>query len=158
MPSMPEAGPVMSDGTLADRPAQQTAAAWPLMSHLELGALPTCVGSARKHARAVTQEFGLSALADSVELVVSEIVTNAVRAATSLLDDNLAIPVIHLWLASDLECALIRVWDSSDQPPILKYAGPDDDSGRGLMLVNSVASEWGTYKCTNGKVVWAIIG
>jgi anti-sigma regulatory factor (Ser/Thr protein kinase) len=138
-------------------PLQRPTTAWPLMSHLELAALPTAVGSARKHAWAVALEFGLSALANNIELIVSELVTNAVRASEYLCGDGLATPVVWLWLASDLQCMLIRVWDGNSEMPIRRDAGPYDESGRGLMLVNCLGSEWGAYRKANGKVVWVII-
>jgi hypothetical protein len=69
-----DAGPVAPDEILAYRPAQQPAAAWPLMSRLDLAALPTAVACARMHARAITLEWGLPALADNIELIVSETV------------------------------------------------------------------------------------
>jgi hypothetical protein len=52
---------------------------------------------------------------------------------------------------------LIRVWDASSQMPARQDARPDDESGRGLMLVDCLASEWGAYREENGKVVWVII-
>src|SRR6266851_1102428 len=57
---------------------------WPLQSHLDLGALPTAPGCARLHARHVLWEWGLEPLSETVELLVSEIVTNAIRAAREL--------------------------------------------------------------------------
>jgi anti-sigma regulatory factor (Ser/Thr protein kinase) len=138
--------------------ARQPAAAWPLISRLELAALQTAVGSARMHARAVALEFGLSALADTVELIVSEVVTNALRASSALHASSLTTPVFRLWLASDLRGLLIRVWDASSQMPARQDAGPDDESGRGLMLVDCLASDWGAYREENGKVVWVIVG
>jgi anti-sigma regulatory factor (Ser/Thr protein kinase) len=130
---------------------------WPLMNSLELAALPTAVGCARRYARALALEYGLSALADDIELIVSELVTNSVYATTHLRNAHLTTPVIRLWLASDLHSVLIRVWDASSQMPARQEAGPDDDSGRGLMLVGSLAKEWGAYREDDGKVTWALI-
>jgi anti-sigma regulatory factor (Ser/Thr protein kinase) len=148
---------VAPEDTVAYRPAQEPTAAWPLMSYLELAALPTAVGSARKHARAIALEWGLPTLADNTELIVSELVTNSIQATEHLRSNNLEIPVVRLSLASDLQGILIRVWDPSSQMPIHHNAGPDDDSGRGLMMVSCLASEWGTYRKSNGKVVWVIV-
>ena len=53
---------------------------WPLRSSLELGALPTAASCACLHAKHVLWEWGLSSLVDSAELLVSELVTNAVNA------------------------------------------------------------------------------
>jgi hypothetical protein len=52
---------------------------WPLRSYLELGALPTAVPCARLHARHLLWEWGLNGLAADAELLVSELVTNAVK-------------------------------------------------------------------------------
>lgn len=54
---------------------------WPLQSYLELAALPGAVPCARLHARQVLREWGHGAMVESVELMVSEVVTNAVRAS-----------------------------------------------------------------------------
>lgn len=151
-----ETGPVAPNETVAYRPARPPATAWPLISRLELAALPTAPGSARKHARAIALEFGLSALADTIELIVSEIITNAVR-ATPHSRTTLTPAVVRLWLASDLHGMLIRVWDASGQMPARQDASPDDELGRGLMLVDCLASAWGAYREENGKVVWVIV-
>jgi anti-sigma regulatory factor (Ser/Thr protein kinase) len=152
-----ELPPVAPDEALAYNPAQRQAETWPLISHLDLAALPTAVSCARRHAKAVVLEYGLPTLADTIELIVSEIVTNAVRATSFFRDDSLATPVVRLWMASDLHCVLIRVWDASSQMPARQDARPEDESGRGLMLVDCLASEWGVYRKQNGKVVWVIV-
>jgi anti-sigma regulatory factor (Ser/Thr protein kinase) len=149
--------PLAPDESIARGPLQRSTTAWPVMSYLELAALPTAVGSARKHARAVALEVGLSALADNIELIVSELATNAVRATQHLRDSTLTTPVVRLWLASELQSMLIQIWDASSQMPVRRDAGPDDESGRGLMLVNCLGSEWGAYRKANGKVVWVIV-
>jgi anti-sigma regulatory factor (Ser/Thr protein kinase) len=136
---------------------RQPTTAWPLASYLELPALPTAPREARRHAKAIALGFGLSELVDKIELAVSEIVTNAILATSHLDASGLTNPVVRLSLASDLHCMLIRVWDASNQMPVRQEASPDDESGRGLMLVDFLASEWGAYQTEIGKVVWAII-
>ena len=54
---------------------------WPLLSHIELRALPASVRSARLHTKSILHEWRLGGLADTAELLVSEIITNAVRAS-----------------------------------------------------------------------------
>jgi hypothetical protein len=66
----------MSGGTVTQ--------AWPLQTHLELAALPTAPGCARDHVRSLAHEWGLPGLADTAELLVSELVTNAVQASERL--------------------------------------------------------------------------
>lgn len=126
---------------------------WPLRSGLELAAYPTAVPCARLHARHITLEWGLRALAEPTELLVSELATNAIRASAGLLS-----PVIRLCLASDRHDIVIRVWDGNDQMPARRDTGPDSECGRGLLLVESLSADWGSYRKANGKVVWAMIG
>jgi anti-sigma regulatory factor (Ser/Thr protein kinase) len=156
-PLRKDSRPVTPDETLVSTPIPRSVTEWPLMSHLELGALPTAVPCFRLHARAVALEWGLSALAENIELIVSELVTNAILVAERSRGGGLAPAVVRLWLTSDLHCVLIRVWDGSSQMPVRRDARPDDDSGRGLMLVEYLA-EWGAYRRADGKVVWALIG
>jgi anti-sigma regulatory factor (Ser/Thr protein kinase) len=127
------------------------------MTHLELAALPTAVPSARKHARAVALEWGLRTLADDVELVVSELVTNAI-ATTHNTPQGLTAgsPVVRLWLASDLDAILVRVWDASPEMPLRRSPSPDDERGRGLMLVEHLSRDSGAHRIEKGKMVWAI--
>ena len=68
----------------------------PLTSRLELGARPTAVPCARMITRQVIREWGLPDLVDTAELLVSELVTNAIRASSGLPE-----PTIRLWLVSD---------------------------------------------------------
>lgn len=56
----------------------------PLQTHLELAALPSAVPCARGHVRAVALEWGLQELADTAELLASELVTNAIQASGTL--------------------------------------------------------------------------
>jgi anti-sigma regulatory factor (Ser/Thr protein kinase) len=126
---------------------------WPLRSRLELGAYPTAVPCARLHARHIALEWGLRALAEPTELLVSELATNAIRASAGLLS-----PVIRLCLASDRHGIVVRVWDGNDEMPARRDTGPDSECGRGLLLVESLSTGWGAYRKASGKVVWAMIG
>jgi hypothetical protein len=143
---------------------QCVSTAWPLQSHLQLGALPTAVPCARLHARLVLAEWGLNALVDMVELLVSELVTNSVQASTGLVASRYqgrwrpGLPPVRHWLRSDRERVLIQVWDGNDQMPRRQELGPDAEHGRGLLLVESLSAEWGAFAPdrSGGKVVWAI--
>jgi hypothetical protein len=101
----------------------------------------------------VALEWGLAHLADTVELVVSELSTNAVRASALLKTSE--IPVVRLWLASDGTSIVVHVQDESAEMPTRKDAGLDEAHGRGLLIVDHVSDEWGAYRKANGKVVWA---
>lgn len=136
-----------------------TEQAWPLQTQLELAALPTAPGVARGHVRFVAAEWGLQNLSDTAELLVSELITNALLASDrlSLSEDLAAIPVVGLWLMSDRVSLVIHVWDGSDGQPVRHQAGPDEERGRGLMLVEALGKDWGLYRKAGGKVVWVMI-
>lgn len=147
---------------MTGQPAAQVRAPRPLQTSLVLGALPSAVACARLHARNVMYEWDLPSIADSVELVVSELVTNAVRASTSpdgrpKYHAKTGLPRVGLRLSSDRLHVLIEVWDQDPRMPVTKAAGPDDESGRGLMLVEALCERWdfGTSPAWDGKVVWA---
>lgn len=48
----------------------------------------------------------------------------------------------------------MSVWDASDETPVRRDGRPDQEGGRGLLLVESLGQEWGSYRAANGKVVW----
>ena len=139
-------------------------ASWTRQSVLAIAALPTATPCARLHARTIACEWGLGHLADTIELVVSELVTNAVKASMDqderpryTADTGLA--CIHLRLSTDGVAALVEVWDENFGLPEPSRASLDDESGRGLMLVDALAEHWGwdLPGSGRGKVVWALI-
>jgi anti-sigma regulatory factor (Ser/Thr protein kinase) len=90
-------------------------------------------------------------------LVVSEIVTNAVQASRSLVQQP---GVLRFWLLSDKERVLILVWDASPRAPVPSGQSPGHpyERGRGLILVEAISHKWSWYfvQETGGKVVWAL--
>lgn len=99
---------------------------------------------ARRLARSALERWGLTELNDAVELLVSEVVTNAVRYATR--------PITLRLLRTDvLRC---EVGDDVPQLPRLRQARATDEGGRGLYLVNRLARRWGATRLSTGKVVW----
>ncbi|MFI8825930.1 SpoIIE family protein phosphatase [Streptomyces sp. NPDC053431] len=101
-------------------------------------------GRARRLARRALARWDLEELTDSVELLISEVVTNAVRYAER--------PVTLRLLRTDvLRC---EVGDDSPQLPRQRRARDTDESGRGLFLVNRLARRWGATRLSGGKVVW----
>lgn len=139
---------------------------WPVRSYLQLGALPGAVPCARLHAKLVLWEWGLDRLVETSELLVSEIVTNAVRASVGPANGQgdeqqvSGLPSVWLWLATDQRDVLIQVWDGNNEIPALRDLGPEAESGRGLLLVERLSAQWGSYTPDgwSGKVVWAIVG
>jgi anti-sigma regulatory factor (Ser/Thr protein kinase) len=133
---------------------------WPLHTHLELAAVPTAPACFRGHVRAVACEWGLPGLTDTAELLTSELATNSVRASERLKAraDLAVVPVVRLWVLSDRVSLVINVWDASEEMPLPRdIAAPDEDGGRGLMLVAALGTDWGAYRVACGKVVWVMI-
>jgi anti-sigma regulatory factor (Ser/Thr protein kinase) len=128
---------------------------WPLVSELSLAALPTAPACARGHVRSLAHEWGLADLADTAELLASELVTNAIQASARL--KTLATPVVRIRVTSDRESLTVHVWDANEAVPIRHEAGPDDDGGRGLMIIDALSAAWGSYPDSTGKSVWATI-
>jgi len=131
------------------------AANWPCQSFLELGALPSAVPCARLHARQVLWEWGLTAFSEISELAVSELVTNAMQVSRAAAH----YAPIRIWVVSDRAQVVILVWDVSALPPVLADTGDDAETGRGLLIVQAVSTQWGWDfpPELGGKVVWAQI-
>lgn len=152
-----------------DRPPQ-----WPLQTRLDLGALPGAVPCARLHARLVLTEWGQAQAGDSVELIVSELMTNALRACTDPVvgrpgydAEGRQLP-LGLRLASDRRQVLVEIWDGNLAPPVPGQTSLEGETGRGLLMVEAVSSRWGYYyparqprgtspDARAAKVVWALI-
>jgi anti-sigma regulatory factor (Ser/Thr protein kinase) len=135
-------------------------APWSMQTRLELAAWPTAPGVARGHVRAVACEWGLAGLADTAELLASELVTNALQASQQLAagGDVVTVPVIRLRVTSDGACLVIHVWDASGQLPVLKDVAADEENGRGLMLVATLGKDWGCHPTAEGgKAVWVLL-
>jgi hypothetical protein len=138
---------------------------WPLRSYLQLGALPGAVPCARLHTKLVLWEWGIDHLVETAELLVSEIVTNAVRVSAGPAGGQgggqrpSGLPTVWFWLAADRRNVLIQVWDGSPEMPEWHEVDPEAESGRGLLLVQRLSERWGSYTPDgwSGKVVWAII-
>ncbi|KRD13296.1 MULTISPECIES: SpoIIE family protein phosphatase [unclassified Streptomyces] len=106
---------------------------------------PAAVSEVRARATRQVADWGLTDLAMTSELIVSELVTNAVRYAT---------PPIRLRLLRDARLTC-EVTDASSTAPRLKHARITDEGGRGLFLVAQLAHRWGTRYTADGKVIWA---
>jgi anti-sigma regulatory factor (Ser/Thr protein kinase) len=125
-----------------------------------LAGMPSAVGRARAYARWVLDTWRLSALVDTVELLVSELVTNAVKATGVVhepVGEELAgeVKPVYLSLSALADTLLIEVWDVSSTPPLRRMASETDETGRGLLLVQALSKEWGCEVLeTGGKIVW----
>ncbi|MFE7315752.1 ATP-binding protein [Streptomyces sp. NPDC057555] len=110
-----------------------------------------CVALARAELRAVLKRWGLGAIEDTALLVLSELLTNAVRHAH--VSPGREIETRYLREANGLR---IEVHDASDELPVL---GPSAETGGwGLLLVDQLATRWGVAERDFvGKLVWAVV-
>ncbi|MFG2904261.1 SpoIIE family protein phosphatase [Kitasatospora sp. NPDC048286] len=102
------------------------------------------VGRARSLVREQLAGWHLEALSDTTELLVSELVTNAVRVAR----DTVKLQLIRV------DKLLVEVSDDNHNLPSLEPAEQLGETGRGLTLVTKLAERWGTARKAVGKVVW----
>ncbi|MFE1454503.1 SpoIIE family protein phosphatase [Streptomyces sp. NPDC058735] len=106
---------------------------------------PSVVSQARKDVVTQLQRWGLSDAVFVTELVVSELVTNAIRHAQ---------PPIQLRLIHDTTL-ICEVSDGANTAPHLRRARSFDEGGRGLLLVAQLTERWGTRQSATGKTIWA---
>ncbi len=106
---------------------------------------PVSVADVRALVSERLARWGLDELAFTTELILSELVTNAIRHATG---------PIHVRLLRD-RSLICEVSDHSSTSPHLRRAAVTDEGGRGLFLVAQIADRWGTRYLTNGKIIWA---
>ncbi len=106
---------------------------------------PAVVADARKGATRQLTEWGLEPLAFTTELIVSELVTNAIRHATG---------PIRLRLLKE-RTLICEVLDGGASAPHLRHPRATDEGGRGLLLVSQFAQRWGTRFAPEGKIIWA---
>ncbi|MEU2674474.1 SpoIIE family protein phosphatase [Streptomyces sp. NPDC007164] len=106
---------------------------------------PAAVAGMRAAVAEQVDDWGLSELAFATELLLSELITNAIRYGSA--------PVtVRLLYDRTLTC---EVADSSSTSPHLRDAAAMDEGGRGLFLVAQLAERWGTRYTPQGKVIWA---
>jgi hypothetical protein len=141
---------------------------WPLSSDLgPLGALPTAPRLARGFVGVALNGWGFDSLIDVSQLLVSELTTNVVRASTDkagqlCYDADGKLPLLWVRLLSDGVRLMIEVWDTLPAmfgAPTVRHADWDDESGRGLEMIEMLSEDWGweTVPGWSGKRVWAII-
>jgi PAS domain S-box-containing protein len=105
---------------------------------------PQSVGRARELAREQLESWGLEGLVDTTELLVSELVTNALRYGEGEIR-------LRLLLDRTLVC---EVWDGNLLQPRRRRARDTDEGGRGLQLVGLLSAGWGSRRTPHGKTVW----
>ncbi|MGV9279491.1 SpoIIE family protein phosphatase [Streptomyces sp. NPDC003730] len=115
----------------------------------DIPADPSLVAPVRKQVLEQLSDWGLLEATFTAELVVSELVTNAIRYGS---------PPIRLRLIHDTATLICEVSDTSHTAPHLRRARTWDEGGRGLLLVAQLTQRWGSRHTTEGKTIWAELG
>jgi anti-sigma regulatory factor (Ser/Thr protein kinase) len=140
-------GEHVGDATLVlsklGRMPEAEAAAWTLTAR------PTAVAQARDLIRDRLLAWDLQGLADVVELLVSELVTNALR---------YGIAPFGLRMTRDAANIMVEVSDGNPTVPRLRNVQVGDEGGRGLHLVDELSADWGVRTHPQGKTVWFTLG
>ncbi|MFE4408024.1 SpoIIE family protein phosphatase [Streptomyces sp. NPDC093064] len=115
-----------------------------LVADWDVPADPAAVSRVRADVARQLKDWGLEDASFTTELVLSELVTNAIRYGSA---------PIHVRLLRDRKL-ICEVSDGSSTSPHLRYAATTDEGGRGLFLVARYAERWGTRYTPTGKVIW----
>jgi anti-sigma regulatory factor (Ser/Thr protein kinase) len=125
-------------------------------ARIDLDAVPESAAAARRHARDTLARWGMAELADDVQAIATELVSNAIAAAVKAAAGYPVLLTLH-----DRPPELrIHVWDHGPGEPAHRTAGAGEESGRGLAIVNTLTDrQWGWYPtpASGGKVVWAVL-
>ena len=106
---------------------------------------PSSAAEARRFVRSALADWGASNLNEVAALLVTELVTNA---------------VLHTHSGPEVTARLagprlrVEVADDNPSPPVRQHYGPRAGTGRGMILVNELASAWGSEPAGRGKIVW----
>ncbi len=115
---------------------------------IRLAPLPVAPGQARRLVEEACREWGLAGVSDIAQLVLTELVTNAVRHAGTEIDVRV----------SRLRARMqVSVRDRSALKLRRGGSGEDGEGGRGLLVVEALSTAWGCGPTVDGKVVWALL-
>jgi hypothetical protein len=146
---------------------------WPFSHYIELAALPTTPYWARALTRDALRTWRLDPFIETTELLVNELVANAVKVSgvdpvRGTYPRLAQTKLIAMRLLASGRNVVAEVWDSNPNFPQPKMVGLDDESGRGLLLVSRLAMRWNYYRpqsnvdvrgrrlwpAEGGKVIW----
>ncbi|WP_308377751.1 ATP-binding protein [Streptomyces sp. ISL-98] len=136
-------------------------------NRLTLADTPNAVGLARLHTADVLSRWGVPTdIVETVQLLVSELATNAVRhpkegeEQAPLFSTRNTVQTFEISLEIIGDAVRVSVWDRDTRPPVLKEVGVEATGGRGIFIVAVMSRRWGHYPVRGmpGKVVWAECG
>jgi anti-sigma regulatory factor (Ser/Thr protein kinase) len=124
--------------------------------------VPEEARTARQFVRELLTCWGLGYLCDDAELIIAELVGNAVRhgmrTAPPFVHVGASAPALRLCLLRRIGEVMLAVTDPSDEAPAPKAPSSDGENGRGLQIVGALSFVWGWSPIEgNGKAVWAVL-
>lgn len=146
---------------MAAAPPPKTANRPRFSATLTLAAVPTAVSAARRYVRSELAMVKLARLIDDAELVISELVTNAVNATGLMAPDPKwpeleGLALIRIRLGFGPSSVVVEVWDHDAELPVQQESSEFAEGGRGLFIVNTLCTRWSARAVpSGGKVVWA---
>lgn len=151
------AGLMSGNWRLSPDPAATGWARLPRTTTRALGAEPGSVRAARDFTVATLRRWGTAERSQDIAVVVSELLTNALRHALPGTGDTRPRRPIWLGLLQPGPCVLCAVADPSKAAPSLQVPGSLAETGRGLPIICALSDQWGyTTLSDTGKVVWAV--
>ena len=134
----------------------------PAVTSRPLSPLPEEARTARQFVRELLTCWGLGYLSDDAELIIAELVGNAVRhglrTGRQIIPLGKESPPLRLCLLRRVGEVMLAVTDPSDEAPAPRVPGADGESGRGLQIVGALSYVWGWSPIEgNGKAVWAVL-
>jgi len=152
-------GSARQESTLlsAPPPLGVTATTQPLAT-CTLSADPESVKTGRDFTRVTLGLWGMDKLTDVAELVISELLTNAVRHGVPSARSTVSQHCVRLRLLAQAPFVMCMVADPGRDIPVPRDFDPDAESGRGLSVVEACCVRWGWHLVDEGgKVVWALL-
>jgi hypothetical protein len=134
----------------------------PAVTSRPLSPVPEEARTARQFVRELLTCWGLGYLSDDAELIIAELVGNAVRhglrPGPQVVPFGKESPVLRLCLLRRIGEVMLAVTDPSSEAPAPKAPSADGESGRGLQIVGALSYVWGWSPIEgNGKAVWAVL-
>jgi len=134
----------------------------PAVTSRPLSPAPEEARTARQFVRELLTCWGLSYLSDDAELIIAELVGNAVRHGLRTMPSVISLgadsPVLRLCLLRRIGEVMLAVTDPSDEAPAPKPPSATGESGRGLQIVGALSYVWGWSPIEgHGKAVWAVL-
>jgi hypothetical protein len=156
-PAVEMAALASGNGPLSPEPHPMGWTCFPRVATRTPGVDAGSVRAARDFAVATLERWGTARRREDIAIVVSELLTNALRHALPETGETWPRSPIRLGLLQPGPSVLCAVADPSRRAPVPKHPGPLAETGRGLHVIGALADAWGyTTPGDTGKVVWAV--